>query len=240
MNREPLSCFEVWKKDRRCTNCISARVCPQHERIEKFEFVDGDIFHVISKYIVVEDEPLALEMVSASTDETLFEAYGKDGFINTIEEMNRKLYVDELTDAYNRRYYDEQVNTWGQVTALAVVDVDNFKGVNDTYGHSIGDEALKAVANVLMGQIRSRDAVIRFGGDEFLMVFVGITQEAFYRRLEEARAGVERIRLEGQPDLRLTTSIGGAYSKASLKELFETADKRLYHAKREKNVVVVA
>ncbi|MDO4554160.1 MAG: GGDEF domain-containing protein [Lachnospiraceae bacterium] len=239
MVREPLRCYEVWKKEQRCINCISAKVCPQHNRIEKYEFVDDEVYHITSKLVEVEGESFALEIVSKTSDDTLFEAYGKETFMETIQNMNRKMYVDAMTEAYNRRYYDEQIMLWKDFTALAIVDVDHFKEVNDTFGHSIGDEALKAIAEVLKMHIRSQDAVIRYGGDEFLMVYTDITKEAFALRIEETRESIAKICLEHCPELKLTVTIGGVYVTAvpEHEKMFEQADRLLYKAKAERNKV---
>lgn len=101
----------------------------------------------MSKYVLVDEQPYMLEMVSRVTDETLFAAYGKSEFVNTIEGLNKKLYTDPLTGAYNRRYYNDQLcGLLSAANSFALVDVDRFKQVNDSFGHPAGDLALKAVA----------------------------------------------------------------------------------------------
>ena len=79
-----------------------------------------------------------------------------------------------MTNAYSRRYYEEYVQYINDVSAVAMIDADNFKAINDQYGHNAGDQAIKAVSKAIQSCIRSDDIFIRYGGDEFLLVFQDI------------------------------------------------------------------
>ncbi|MCE5201443.1 MAG: GGDEF domain-containing protein [Synergistaceae bacterium] len=205
----------------------------------KFEFVDNNIYFVISLYIKVDNKEYMLEMVTELNDETLFGAYGKNEFIKTIEEYNRKLYIDSLTGAYNRYYYDEQLKKSLRVSAVAMMDVDNFKEINDTFGHAVGDEVLKEIVKTISSFIRPVDTVVRMGGDEFLLTFQNISKEALENRLENIRQGVSTIVLAKHPELKVSVSIGAVYDEISAAEKSELADKCLYKAKINKNALVV-
>lgn len=239
--REPYVCYAVWRKERRCENCISAKALACRRQVTKYEFVDADVYYVISKYIEMDGEPFALEMVSKVSDDTLFEAYGKDEFVRAIQDMNERLYIDSLTRTYNRRYYDEQLKGLIRCNdAVAMVDMDNFKAINDTYGHLAGDAALKAVAEILISSSRSLDAtdsVVRYGGDEFFVVYRDIAKNAFAERLERIRQEVERTVLEGYPQIRFTVSIGGIHCPNGRIDVTQKADEALYLAKKTKNAV---
>ncbi|MEA4815970.1 MAG: GGDEF domain-containing protein [Lachnospiraceae bacterium] len=174
-------CYQVWNKNTRCENCISVKAFNSNKRLTKFEFVYKEIYHVISKPIQIKtfgnsDYPLVIEMVNKITDEVLFEAFGKDEFINKIIIQEKKVYEDSLTKVYNRRYFDERIfchnsrcNLEGEVVFI-MADLKNFKGINDTYGHHIGDLVLVQSAQTMKDCIRSCDSVIRMGGDEFLII----------------------------------------------------------------------
>ena len=235
--KEPYLCYAVWKKDRRCENCISAKVFARKTKLTKFEFVDHQIYFVTSMYVEVEDVPYALEMVLHVTDETLFAAYGKEKFTESISGYNRKLYVDPLTGAYNRRYYEEQLQALEDGCSIAMADVDNFKEINDCFGHRAGDLALQAVVDAISAGIRNTDAVVRYGGDEFLLIFGKIPQDSFARRLEDIRECVNRITLNDYPSLRLSISIGGDYCPGKDIDRIQEADRLLYKAKKKKNCV---
>lgn len=237
---KPYQCYAVWNKNRRCENCISAKAFARKSRMSKFEFVGGEVYHVISLYIELDGQPYMLEMVSKTDDETLFGAYGKDDFSKTITSYTKKLYTDPLTGAYNRAYYEEQLSALnGGITAAAIFDCDYFKTINDNFGHDAGDMALKTVAETVSGLIRSSDALIRFGGDEFIVVFNHIPADAFEAKLELIREKVSQAVVEGYPDICLSISVGGVYSESHIKDFLKEADEMLYKAKKRRNCVCV-
>lgn len=234
---EPFRCFSVWNKNERCENCISAKAFSQKTQMTKFEFINHDVYHVISKYVEIDGTPYMLEMVSKLSDETLFSAYGQEQFVDTISTYNRKLYVDSLTGAYNRRYFEDQLLGLKNEHAVAMMDVDNFKMINDTYGHKAGDKALKTIVNTIQKNMRNTDTLIRYGGDEFLIVFSDVAVDVFGCRLESIRKAVHEIVMDEYPQLRLSLSIGGIYSINEDIDFINEADKMLYDAKKSKNVV---
>ena len=118
-----------------------------------------------------------------------------------------------------------------------VIDLDNFKRVNDTHGHMNGDIVLKAVADVLQSEVRAGDKVGRFGGEEFVVLLPGATPTVVHMVAERLRAGVERlsITLDG-PIVGITVSIGGAVypmDGESVTDVMQYADMNLYRAKRQ-------
>lgn len=237
IREEPYQCYAVWKKSGRCEDCISARALRQKNKQVKFEFVDQNIYYVISMYVEVDGMPYALEMVSQVTSETFFGAYGKNEFVESITNYREKLYLDPLTGAYNRRYYEEMLRDLPGLCAVAMIDVDEFKRINDTFGHPAGDQALKAIVKAITSYTRNSDAVVRYGGDEFLIVFQEITRDSFAKRLEMIREAVSRIVLEGYTALHLTVSIGGRYCGKEASDAVREADVLLYQAKLNKNNV---
>lgn len=239
LSEEPYQCFAVWNKTRRCENCISAKAYANQGELTKFEFLDGQVCFVMVKYVMVDDVAYILEMVKFIDDKTLFGAYGKSAFIDKITSYNAKIYTDSLTGSYNRRYFDEQLTGLRNITAIATLDIDNFKAVNDTFGHEGGDAALKTLAKILTNNVRSADAVIRLGGDEFVVVFQGMEKENLFTKLEILRKKVEAAQIPGYPDLHITTSIGGFYCKQYDGDFFKISDEKLYEAKKSKNTVVV-
>lgn len=237
--REPYQCYAVWNRKRRCENCIAAKAFARKNKLNKFEFVNNEIYHVTAMYVEVEDEPCVLEMVSHITDETLFGACGRDELAKSIITYNNKLYIDPLTGAYNRRYYEEQLSGLLQMGAVAMVDVDDFKSINDSYGHQAGDKALRTVVDVIHACVRRTDMVVRYGGDEFVLVFQDVPRQAFAERLERICAAVCQIRLPDYPEIALSVSIGGAYGPGRTGEMVSEADRLLYLAKSRKNSVEI-
>ncbi len=236
----PYQCYKVWNKEMRCENCISAKAFADKGMLTKFEFVDNDTYFVMSIYTEVEGTPYMLEIVNKLKDDVLFGAYGKEKFVETITEHNRKLYTDALTGAYNRLYYTEQLQKLTKKKAVAMFDVDDFKKINDTFGHHVGDCVLQEIVNVITKNVRASDAVIRMGGDEFLLVLYDMPFEKLGEKLEQIRRSIECIRLEEFLDLRVTVSIGSVYADNDTATLTEMADKKLYEAKMKKNSVTIA
>ena len=96
MPEQPHACYAVWKRNNRCANCISARVVSQKRQLTKIEFVDTDIYLVISQYVQVDGKEYALEMVSRLQDELMLGAYGRSELIDRIEQYNNRVCRDPL------------------------------------------------------------------------------------------------------------------------------------------------
>ena len=230
-------CFDIWNQEVRCKHCVSMRALSKKRLSRKFEFVDSEVYLITAMYVEIEDDPCVIEMIAKLTGDTMLSAWGLNDFVDTISKYNRKLYLDALTGAYNRQYYDEQLAALPGEYAVGYIDLDRFKDINDTWGHHAGDLALKAVVDAMMSCVRDTDSVVRFGGDEFVLVFRNIPKNIFAMRLEKIRKTVSEIRLEEFPDMRLSISVGGYYGEGTMKELVQKADALLYDAKANRNSV---
>ncbi|WP_223382414.1 diguanylate cyclase [Faecalibacterium prausnitzii] len=173
-----------------------------------------------------------MEKMQAETEEKLQE---------TTESYRAKLYHDALTGTYNRRYYEDIASRIVGSAGIALMDVDDFKICNDTYGHHAGDLALEAAANAIQSCIRSSDLLIRYGGDEFLLVLPGIPSDILQTKLEQIRAAVQQATVPGYPHFRLSLSIGGTMQAItdSMENAVRRADRLMYQAKCRKNAVTV-
>ena len=236
--KAPYRCYAVWQRNTRCENCISAKCLFSKTKLAKFEFVDDDIYHVLAMYVEVDGHPYSMEMVSKVTDETLLGGYGREELVESISNHNRKLYQDPVTDIHNRRYYEEQLSGLWNTHAVALLDVDNFKSINDRYGHPVGDIALRLISGAICSCVRKSDAVIRYGGDEFVVVFQEIPEGMLDKKLEDIRAAVHELVMEEHPEIRFSVSIGAVYGPGKTAELLQVADGLMYQAKGEKNFVI--
>ena len=117
--------------------------------------------------------------------------------------------------------------------------MDNFKQINDHFGHLVGDDALLRAAQTIRSMLRSSDELVRYGGDEFLLLFHGLPAPMLERKLQDICQAVREIVLPDYPELRLTLSVGGVYDAGRLSELVRKADLALYRAKRTKDCAVV-
>ena len=149
------------------------------------------------------------------------------------EELSYEATHDELTGLFNRKMYESRKAELARENcALLIVDVDDFKKVNDTYGHDAGDRVLKKVADILTSSFRFEDLVCRIGGDEFVVIMVRVTPE----HLQVVRNKIEQVRerLARPDDLPGSTlSIGAAFSEEGQEfdDLFRNADAALYRTK---------
>ena len=165
---------------------------------------------------------------------------------NALEEARayaRVAAVDPLTGLFNRRYFlsrlhEEVERARRQSSALAVlmIDIDNFKQLNDQLGHGVGDAVLRGAGDVLRRSVRSFDVCARFGGDEFAILMPGSGSQSARQIAERIRGGIEDSRPPGGPwadDLRVSASVGLAtFSGTTADDLIERADRALYIAKR--------
>ena len=236
---EPYRCYEIWHKSGRCENCISAKALSIKKQVAKFEFINDDIYYVIARYIEIDDQPFVLEMVSQITHETLFSAYGKNQLVESITLLNHKLYLDALTGARNRQYYEDQLIGLQGHYAIAMLDIDHFKNINDTYGHEAGDVVLRSIVRIIFSCIRSTDTLVRYGGDEFLIVFRNIPFDTFVEKLERIRKEIAEFVIEQYPSIHFTASIGGINQEGQFEDLIHEADLMLYKAKIERNKVII-
>ena len=157
------------------------------------------------------------------------------------QKLKEKLYKDPLTGAYNRRYYEEVIRKSIGPAGIALMDVDDFKICNDTYGHHAGDLALKAAANAIRSCIRSSDLLIRYGGDEFLLVLPGIPSDILQGKLEQICTAARNAAVPGYPHFRVSLSIGGTIQSITdpVERIVRRADWLMYQAKGRKNAVMV-
>jgi diguanylate cyclase (GGDEF)-like protein len=155
--------------------------------------------------------------------------------------------VDDLTGAYNRRYFTERLRAEversarsGFTFSLALIDIDNFKAVNDQHGHLAGDEVLRRLAQTCMAQVRSTDTFARFGGEEFAVLLPQTDTAHALQWLERLRQHVAQLRVElPGGTIGATVSIGLAttgkpaqLAAAEINAVLRVADEALYRAKR--------
>ena len=233
------NCYDYWKRKDVCVNCISKQAYIKKGQAFKLEFVDYNIYAIIAQYVEVDERPWVLELVYKTKEDIILGAHGKTRFLENIVTYNKEYYTDVLTGAYSRRYYEEYVQYINDVSAVAMIDADNFKAINDQYGHNAGDQAIKAVSKAIQSCIRPDDIFIRYGGDEFVLIFQDIYYDAFTSRLYQISECVKRTKVDDYEDLSLSITVGGIYGNSKVNDAIKKADKLMYEGKKSKCSVVV-
>lgn len=229
-------CYTVWKKKRRCENCISQEVLRTHKPQTKIETRASDIYYVLASFIEVDGRPYSLELVKRTKSDVMFE---RENVLNQLLVRDRQVYMDSVTKVYNRRYYDERLKNLEGWFSFAMIDMDNFKHINDRFGHQAGDAALYRAAQAIKSQIRSDDELVRYGGDEFFLLFRDLPQQILEKKLQSIRATLDEIVIEEYPEPYISASIGGAFAAGRILRTIRRADLAMYQAKLKKDCVAI-
>ena len=210
----PGHCHMVWNKSGRCENCISGKVFARKGFLNKIEFKEDQAYFVMAKYVEVGGHRMLLDR-------------GANFF-------DRSVFADSLTGAYFRRYFEKFLADSEQAGGVAMIDVDRFKEVNDRFGHLVGDKTLQAVANAVQSSLRQSDILIRYGGDEFLLLMPKILPADMENVMERVRKAVSEAKVESHPELQLSASIGGVCDVRPLTEAIRQADAQMYKNKAKR------
>ena len=176
--------------------------------------------------------------------------------MDSLEQANSELQASSVTDAlsglHNRRYFELRLSEElancerdGVMAACLILDLDRFKRINDTYGHLGGDAVIRQFAELLRGLTRKSDVAARFGGDEFVLILVGVTVQGALAAAEKIRSAVEAHAFTANDEtVQVTTSIGLATfllgHQTRVDQIIDQADRALYRAKVVRNRVEVA
>lgn len=162
-----------------------------------------------------------------------------------LRRLERQAHYDPLTGLPNRSYFyehAEHVLTRSTDVAVAYIDLDRFKHINDEWGHAMGDQVLHAIAQRLLQNVRSHDTIARIGGDEFVILFERVQQREAVEQV--AQNLIEQLRKPialADHIFHLDASIGVAMAKphVTLEQLLQRADAAMYQAKRDPKVAIV-
>jgi diguanylate cyclase (GGDEF)-like protein len=194
---------------------------------------------------LTDDDGESLAAVVVNRSMTIAVIIGVGFLLNRVSASERQLFriatTDALTGIYNRRHFmtllgreQERALRYGNTFSLLLLDIDHFKRINDTYGHPVGDEAIKAMAGAASAHLRPTDIIGRFGGEEFVVLLPQTDDAGALIAAERIREAVGRVSLlAGEQAVRFTVSIGAASfaRRAGLDQLVECADQALYAAK---------
>ena len=228
----------LWKHHDMSVESACVQAFRHRSKIVHFDYQPQRIYYAISQYVEVEGHGYVLEYKLKMHDDIFKNDKQYQNILKTLNYMQESMYLDGLTEVYNRRYLEDEMFQKEDITALAMVDLDRFKEVNDQFGHLAGDKVLQKVAHILKRNVRDKDEVIRYGGDEFIILFHQMPESILNERLNDIRHEVESLGIQDYPHLKVTCTIGcacGTYQQSLLKQ----ADKMMYQAKIHRNSVKI-
>ena len=233
-------CFAFWQKNKPCSNCISQRMLEEHGQASKLEFLGEEMYQVTARYVEIDGEPYVMEMLQKQDGKNFIDEEGCKKLAGSLMKYSHMVYMDALTGVYNRRYFEDEIKNKTNTAGVAVIDMDYLKVYNDTYGHRAGDHALEMMVNVIRQNIRKTDSLIRYGGDEFLLILPEISKESFNEKLKKIQEKIHDTAIADCGNLRLSVSIGGVITRdgESIEEAVLRADRLMYFAKDQKNMVI--
>lgn len=180
-------------------------------------------------------------LLKSGANDFIHKPFTKDEFLcrlnininmyETLKSMKKEIVTDSLTKLYNRHFLEYRGNKIfkdSESIVIALFDIDNFKTINDTYGHAFGDKVLEESASVLKLSLRQDDYIVRYGGEEFLVVFQNISKKLAFLLAEKVRKNIGKIDING---ITFTISGGVSDKGETLSEMIKDADKLLYKAK---------
>ena len=218
IHREKYSCYKVWNKTNRCETCSSmcalTAQCPK----TKHEFLANNIFYVVSQPIFI--------------------------ILTESEIIKAVLEIVSRNSVYNRRYLNEFLflqnknSTIPEKLTIIFLDLQDFKSINDTYGHLTGDRLLKHIAQTLVTNVRNQDSVIRFGGDEFIITLTNCTEDNIQYKIDKLKEKLYAICYDTKNNLHIRANFGYSHSnkfilsKTMLHTMIKKADSMMYHEKQ--------
>lgn len=237
--KQSCPCYSFWGRTEPCENCVSAKAFLTQKDAVKLEFSKDGVYKVIARYVEVDGKSCVMELLREFDEENFIDLSGEEKLLSHINNYYEKTYTDIMTGIYNRRFYEEKLKNSTLTAGVAMIDLDDFKVYNDVYGHAAGDTVLTAFAAEIRKDIRASDKVIRYGGDEFLLVMPGVREGSFETMLKRILQNISTIVLPEYEGIRLTTSIGATLcANEPVHIAVSRADRLLYKAKIHKNVIV--
>ena len=208
--------------------------------LSKLVFSDTEIYQITARYITADCKPYIIGMVKSIdlSDSLVLDGENHSGFAGKLASYHENMYKDILTNVYNRCYYEEQLKSNRMSAGVAVIDLDGFDLYNSTYGHDTGDLVLAAVAETIEDCISPDDTLIRYGGDEFLLIIPDANDEAFTGILENIRERIKAANVPNYSWIHITASIGGLISDGeTLGNSVLAAESLMLRAKNRKDIV---
>ena len=235
-------CYAGRSKKRLPNLCAVKLALETKQKQCRLEKLGDDIAHITACYYEVEGRPCVLELIQRSPSHSIMDPKDGESLMSEAADYHIKLYQDPLTGAYNRRYYEEVARKGTGPACVALMDLDDFKIYNDTYSHHAGDLALETVVRAIRTCVRDTDMLIRYGGDEFLLIMPGFPEFYLPVILDTVRTKVREAMVPGYSHLHISLSIGAVMQAEGedMESAVRQADRMMYQAKMRKGAVAIS
>lgn len=208
----PFECYTIWNRKHPCKECVSSLCMKMKKDYFKLECINDRYFLVHAQYIRIDSLPYVLETITKLPPSFITNVKMRMISGENAGNYFRKVYHDILTDTYNRRYYEEYLKEKNTFSYVAILDVDNFKGVNDTYGHMFGDIVLINVVKIVKETLKEKGIIIRYGGDEFIILLHTKDEDETFNILDNIRKHLSQYKYPKHQNVKITVSIGVTYA----------------------------
>ena len=235
-------CYKVWRRDGRCENCTSARACTQKGSFVKFEFLENEIYFVVSQPVIVDGKVFVLELVrnvNSSIEESLLEKmFGNEEFAAKLTASRNSIYRDEVTGLHNRKYFAEQIAGLNAI-AVALFKLDNRDEICRVHGSGMADRVLATYAATVERETPINSEVIRFEDDKLLLMMDYISYREFFELLASLQGKLRWSAEDVCRGMELNTSISGVYGYGITSELALKARRTMERMENAPNRLVV-
>jgi diguanylate cyclase (GGDEF)-like protein/PAS domain S-box-containing protein len=231
--------------DEEGVNLCTTELCPATKSMKKGRPCEAEVYLQHKKGhrlpVLIRAIPIRDSKGKTVGAVEIFGENTSQGATQQIEKLQKMALLDPLTGVGNRRHAEinlrrklEELKRYGWPFGILFVDIDHFKEINDTYGHEAGDKILKMIANNLVSNVRPFDIVSRWGGEEFVVLIVNVSQELLFSLGEKLRCLIEKSSLNFKSDsIKVTVSIGATLAQLddSVSTLIRRADSLMYKCK---------
>lgn len=201
---------------RTCKNCIAVKAIADNSKKIKWEYINSEIHQITVTPTIIDGKEFVIEFIQKLDADSQIDSKSSEVLVDKLTVYKDKLYKDVITGIYNRHYYEDRLKDVTATAGVAVIDVNDFRLYNEAFGHHVGDIILQTVAQVLSHSLNKNDVLLRYGGDEFLVVFNNTEKDEFYHKLSQLSELVSRAAVPGYSQIQLSVCIGGVFANSML------------------------
>ena len=233
------ACRDIDGICRTCKNCIAVKAASDNSSKIKWEYINSEIHQITVTPTIIDGKKYVIEFIQKLDADSQIDSKSSEVLVDKLTVYKDKLYKDVITGIYNRHYYEDRLKNVTATAGVAVIDINDFRLYNEAFGHHVGDIILNTVAQAISHSLNKSDVLVRYGGDEFLVIFNDTKKEDFYHKLTQLSDLVRRIAVPGYSQVQLSVCIGGIYADSLvLSDAVTKADAVMLQGKANgKNVV---